>query len=199
VRLRECKWLFLNHGPLTGSSAKDGEIRKTSKVLLAIAQGVPIVIDEWLLDSAKATQFLSVTAYKLSAPRQEKEWKFQLDDVWSQPQTPFEGYSVHFTKSLKAFYHPFTEIEAVCKAAGARSTTSTRMNKTGDTIVLALDDEDPEAQKLMQDGVTCYHRDLIAYSILRGALDLDSDEFRIDGAAAAEAPKEKKRKGRKST
>jgi hypothetical protein len=173
---------------------KDGELKKTSKVLLAVAQGIPIVTDKWLLDSAKATHFLSVSAYKLSAPKQEKQWKLKLDDIWGQPQTPFQGCTIHFTKSLKGSYHPFTEIEAVCKAAGAKSITSLRMNKTGDTIVLALEEDDAEAQKLVQDGVTCYHRDLITYSILRGSLDLESDEFRI-----AAAPKEKKRKGRKST
>jgi hypothetical protein len=175
---------------------KDGDLRKTSKVLLAVAQGIPIVTDKWLLDSAKATNLLSVSAYKLSAPKQEKEWKLVLDDVWGKPQTPFEGHSFHFTKSLKAVYNPFTEIEAVCKAAGAKSITSTRMNKTGDVIALALDEEDAEGQKLMQDGVTCYHRDLITYGILRGSLNLDSDEFKIE---AAEATKEKKKKGRKST
>jgi hypothetical protein len=182
---------------LTGFSAKDGDLRKTPKVLLAIAHGIPIVTDKWLLDSAKATHFLSVSAYKLSAPKQEKHWNFKLDDILAQPQTPFEDHTIHFTKSLKAYYKPFTEIEAVCKAAGAK-VTSSRMKKTGDSIVLALDNEDPEAQKLMQDGVKCYHRDLIAYSIVRGSLDLDSDEFRI-GGGAAESPKEKKRKGRKST
>jgi hypothetical protein len=180
---------------LTGSSAKDGDLRKTSKVLLAIAHGIPIVTDKWLLDSAKATYFLSISTYKLSAPKQEKDWNFKLDDVLGQPQAPFKDHTMHFTKSLKASYKPFTEIEAVCKSAGAKSITSKRTNKSGDTIVLALDDEDLEAQKLMQDGVKCYHRDLIAYSILRGSLDLDSDEFRIEG----DAPKEKKRKGRKST
>jgi hypothetical protein len=183
---------------LTGSSAKDGDLRKTSKVLLAIAHGIPIVTDKWLLDSAKATYLLSISAYKLSAPKQEKDWNFKLDDVLGQPQAPFKDHTMHFTKSLKASYKPFTEIETVCKSAGVKSITSKRTIETGDTIVLALDDEDPEAQKLIQDGVKCYHRDLIAYSILRGSLDLDSDEFRIEGAAA-EAPKEKKRKGRKST
>jgi hypothetical protein len=117
-------------------------------------------------------------------------------------RTHSENRTIHFTKSLKSFYSPFTEIEAVCKAAGAKSITSSRMNKTlhGDILVLALDAEDAEAQKLTQDGMTCYHRDLITYSILRGSLDLESDEYRIEvAAAAAAAPKEKKRKSRKST
>ncbi|KAF1833409.1 hypothetical protein BDW02DRAFT_527719 [Decorospora gaudefroyi] len=177
---------------------RDGDLPKKSKVLHAIARGTPIVTDKWLLDSAKAGRFLSLSAYKLSAPKQEREWKFKLDDIFGQPQTPFEGYTIHFTKSLKAFYSPFNEIEAVCKAAGAKSVTSARMNKTGDVIVLAMGEDDTEAQKLIQDGVKCYTRDLITFSIVRGAFNLDSDEFKIGATAVGEAPKEKKKKGRKS-
>ena len=192
--------IIAGHRSLTIYSVKDGDLLKTPKVLLAVAQGVPIVTDKWLFDSAKATYFLAMSAYKLSAPKQEKQWKFKLDNVWGEPQTPFEGYSLHFTKSLKAIYNPFNEIEAVLKAAGAKSITSgMKMKRTEDIIVLAQNENDAEAGKLMQDGeVTCYHRDLITYSILRGSLDLDSDEFKIQ-ATAAVAPKEKKRKGRKDT
>ncbi|KAF1945963.1 hypothetical protein EJ02DRAFT_395251 [Clathrospora elynae] len=183
---------------------RDGDLPKKAKVLRAIARGVPIVTDKWLLDSAKAVHFLSLAAYKPSVPKQEKEWKFKLEDVLGQPQAPFKRINIHFTKSLKAVYQPFTEIEEVCKAAGANKVTSARINKTEDFIVLAKEDDDAEAQKLMQDGVRCYTRDLLTHSIFRGLLDLDSDEFRIDSGAVAaagatDAPKEKKKRGREST
>jgi hypothetical protein len=183
---------------LTHRSVRNGDLHKTPKVLHAIARGVPIVTDNWLLDCAKAERFLSVHLYKPSASDQEKEWKFKLDDVLGQPQSPFEGCTIHFTKSLKAIYKPFSEIEEVCKAAGAKKVTSARMDKTGDVIVLAKDDDDAEVQKLMQDGVTCYTRDLVTFSILRGSLDLDSKEFQIQ-PLAEDAPKEKKKRSRKRT
>ncbi|KAH7386048.1 hypothetical protein BKA66DRAFT_511358 [Pyrenochaeta sp. MPI-SDFR-AT-0127] len=177
---------------------RDGDLHKTSKVLQSIALGIPIVTDKWLFDSAKAGHFLVPSAYRPSAPMQEKEWKTKLDDILDQPQTPFEGYTIHFTQSLKASYKPFTEIEQVCKAAGAKKVTSGRMDKSGNIIVLARQTDDDEAEKLMQDGVTCYNRDLLTHSIFRGVADLDSKEFKINlDTAPAGVLRETKKVGRK--
>ncbi|KAI4952766.1 hypothetical protein J4E91_003239 [Alternaria rosae] len=181
---------------------RDGDLQKTTKVLYAIARGIPIVTDKWLYESASANRLLAVSAFKPSIPKQEEEWKIKLDDVLEKPQSPFTDYAIHFTKSLKTRYASFSDIEAVCKAAGAKSVTTgaTKLKKTGNTIVLAEDGDDAEAQKLIKDGVTCYTKDFFTYSILRGVVDLESEEFKIEGAAAAETPskEEKKKRGRKS-
>jgi len=193
--------LLVSGSSLTSASVRDGEIYKTSKVLQAVATGTPIVTDKWLTDSAKANQFFSVDAYRPSAPKQEKEWKFKLDDIIGQPQTPFDGYTIHFTSSAHAVYKPFTDIEQVCKAAGAVKVTKRKMDKSDKVIVLALEGEDKEAEKLMQDGITCYYRHLLPISIFRGTLDLDSDEFKIgpgDTEEAEDTPKgSRSKRGRK--
>ncbi|KAI4673032.1 uncharacterized protein J4E78_001536 [Alternaria triticimaculans] len=182
---------------------RDGDLQKTTKVLYAIARGIPIVTDQWLLESASAKRLLAVSAFKPSIPKQEEEWKIKLDDILEKPQTPFTDFTVHFTKSLKTRYaSSFSDIEAVCKAAGATSVTSgaTKIKKTGNTIALAADEDDVEAQKLIKEGTTCYTKDFFTYSILRGVVDLESDEFKIEGAAAGETPskEQKKKRSRKS-
>lgn len=110
---------------------------------------------EWLTDSAKAGHFLSVSAYTPSAPQKEKEWKFDLQKVLREPQTPFNSYTMHFTTNLHSIYKPFTEIEQVCRAAGANKVTKKKMDKSEKAIVLAFDGADKEAEKLMADGITC--------------------------------------------
>lgn len=190
--------IYSDYIMLTRFSVRDGDLHKTSKVLQSIALGTPIVTDNWLFDSAKAGHFLSTFAYRPSAPVQEKEWKTNLDDILDKPQTPFKGYTIHFTQSLKASYRPFTDIEKVCKAAGAKKVTNARLDKSGNIIVLASQTDDEEAEKLMQDGVTCYNRDLLTHSIFRGNVDLDSDEFKIvSKVVPANMSKESKKKGRK--
>tara|TARA_R110002003_G_scaffold171_5_gene13903 strand:- start:2004 stop:2597 length:594 start_codon:yes stop_codon:yes gene_type:complete len=179
------------------SSVRDGELHKTPKILLAIANGTSIVTDKWLTDSAKAGHFLSVKAYMPSVPKQEKEWNINLISVAGQPQKVFEGYTVHFTTSSYSAYKTFAEIEQVCKAAGAAKVTKKKMDKSDKVIVLAAE-EDAEAEKLMQDGIVCYNRELLPISILRGSLDLDSDEFRLIAAAASNAQETKPKRGRKS-
>jgi hypothetical protein len=89
----------------------------------------------------------------------------------------------------------------VCKAAGAKVTNSKKQIQNDNTIVIAKEEDDPEAEKLIQDSVTCYTKDLLTTSILRGNVELDSNEFKIgEGAEAIEARMEtRKKKARKST
>lgn len=189
--------LILSKQPLIHYSTRDGDLHKTPKVLRAIAGGIPIVTDKWLLDSAKAGHFLAVEAYQPSAPAKEKEWNFSLKDIIGQPQNPFQNYTIHFTNNLQSAYQTFSEIEQVCLAAGAKKVSRKRLDKTGNVIVLALDEGDAEAEKLMQEGMVCYNRDLLPNSIFRGYLDLESDEFKIRAGDSA-SKDSKKRRGKKS-
>lgn len=162
------------------------------KVFQAIALGVPIVTDKWLFDSAKAGGFYDLSAYKPSVVQQEKDWDFKLERVWGTAQTPLKGYSVYFTPALKKTYTNFREIEQVCYAVGAKVVG--RHSKHDKMIVLATDEEDPDAEKLIDNEETCYSKDLLTTSILRGNLDLHSDEFKIKRPEAV-----RKRAPRKST
>ncbi|EDU42904.1 hypothetical protein PTRG_09853 [Pyrenophora tritici-repentis Pt-1C-BFP] len=177
---------------------RQGGLQKKPKVLYAIARGIPIVTDKWLLDSAKAGHLLPLSDFKPSVSKQENEWNFTFDGVFGHPQTLFEGYNVHFTKSLKATFESFADIEEVCKAAGAKAVTSTKMDKTGNSIVLANNDDDADAQKLAKEGITCYTKDILIYSILRGVLDLRSNDFKITENTTKTPSKGKMKRGRKS-
>lgn len=200
------KWLKKQGGALVDSltddfdmlCVRDGELHKTPKLLAAIARGALIVTDKWLFESAKAGHLLAISSYIPSAPEQEREWNINLNHILGQPKRPFEDCTIHFTKTLKAFYSPFSDIEQVCIAAGAKKVTSGRLDKTEDAIVLAKDDDDGDAQKLMQAGVTCYNKDLITQSIFQGSLD-SREQFRI-GQKKATTPtaRDRKKKPQKS-
>lgn len=166
------------------------------KVFQAIALGIPIVTDKWLSDSAKADGFLDLSSYKPAVAQQEKEWGFSLEKVWGTAQTPFKGYCIYFTPTLRKTYTNFREIERVCQTAGAEVTTTKRHSKNNTTIVLAAEEDDSDAARMIEEGETCYHKDLVTTSILRGELDLEVDEFKIGAKQAAPS----RRKGpRKST
>ncbi|KAJ4370207.1 hypothetical protein N0V86_008944 [Didymella sp. IMI 355093] len=173
---------------------RDSGLSKTMKVIQAVALGVPIVTDKWLMDSAKAEGLLDLASFKPSVVKQEKEWNFNLEKVWGIPQTPFKGYALYFTPALKKTYTNFREMEKACQTLGAKL-VSKRTSKNDRIIVLATEEDDLEAEKMIEDGEPCYHKDLLTTSILRGNLDLDSDEFKIKAKQAGP-----RRKGqRKST
>lgn len=150
------------------------------KVIQAVALGVPIVTDKWLSESARADGLLDLASFKPSVTKQEKEWNFSLDKVWSIPQNPFTGYALYFTPALKKTYKNFREMEKACQTLSAKL-VSKRTGKNDKIIVLAAEDGDPEADKMIKDGEPCYHKDLLTTSILRGNLNLDGDEFKIKG------------------
>lgn len=174
---------------------RDGGLAKTMKVIQAIALGIPIVTDKWLAESAKADGFLDLSMFKPSVAKQEKEWGFNLEKVWGVAQTPFRGYAIYFTPALRKTYTNFREMDRACQTLGAK-VIAKRTSKHDRVIVLAAEEEDPDAAKMIEDGEACYHKDLLTTSVLRGTLDLDSDEFKIK-ANHAKGPR---RKGpRKST
>ena len=164
-------------------SVRPGALTKTMKLLESIALGVPIVSDTWLLESAKAGHFLPLRNYQPNVPKQEKEWNFQLDKIWGKPQAPFEGHTIYFTFELQKSYSNFDEIKEVCKAVGAKVTTKKGI-KSEHVILLGKEDKDKEVERWIQEGAACYNKDLLTNSILRGQVDLDSHEFRIDTKAA---------------
>ena len=183
-----------------------GPLSKTMKLLQSIALGIPIVTDKWLIDSSKANHFVAIEHYKPQIKAQEQEWNFSLERIWGKKQnTLFQGNTVYFTPTLKSAYKNFTEMEEVCRAVGARRVISRPASgkdvDAADTIRMASEEEDEDADKLMRDGHACFTRDLLPNSIMRGKLDLDNDEFRIQApppVTPAKTPAKKKGRPRKS-
>ncbi|KAF2798189.1 hypothetical protein K505DRAFT_117783 [Melanomma pulvis-pyrius CBS 109.77] len=180
---------------------RDGTIKKSMKLLLCVALGIPIVTEDWLMQSAQEARFLDVSLFKPKAPTQELEWNFSLASIWNKKTEVFTGHSIYFTPALKVTYKPFSEVEELCKAAGAtrifsKPAKEAKEKETADTIILALGEEDEDAATLMQDGHVCYTRDFLTLSILRGEISLDSDEFQIKPTVAN--PPKKKGRPRKS-
>ncbi|KAF1972575.1 hypothetical protein BU23DRAFT_599621 [Bimuria novae-zelandiae CBS 107.79] len=166
---------------------KDGPILKTPKLLQAVAHGIPVVIDKWLLDSGKATHLLPLDAY--IPPDLAAVWKIPQDRL-------LKGYTIYFTPTLKAHYKSaFTDMEQLCKAVGARRVVSKKPGgKDFDAkmIYLAEAKGDPDVPALLESGHTCYSKDFLTHSIIVGDVDLGSDEFKVQ----AEEEKSAKKKGR---
>ncbi|KAJ4305556.1 hypothetical protein N0V90_001087 [Kalmusia sp. IMI 367209] len=155
---------------------KDGPILKTPKLLQAIALGLPIVTDKWLIDSSKASRFLLLDSYMPDT----------LKPVWNVPQNElFKGYTIYFTPSLKATYKDtFNGMEKLCKAVGARRVVSKKaggkdITDVKSSIFLAAEEGDKDVAALLDSGHTCFTKDFLTNSILRGELDLESEEFKV--------------------
>jgi hypothetical protein len=183
---------------LTQGSVRDAPLRKSTKLLLAIVLGIPIVTDKWLSDSARQKRFLSQHKYSPLISEQEQEWKFSLERIWAQKQPElFKGLTIQFTPALKQHYDSFRDIEYLCKRAGARRIMSKPASEVmvidDQTILLGLEEKDPDCKLLIEKGFKCFSKDFLTMSILRAQADTDSDEFTIGKEVTTKEPK---RKGR---
>lgn len=164
------------------------ELKKTSKLILAVMLGKDIVTDNWVTDSIKANDLLSLVGYLPRDPKKEAEWGISLDEAIYRGRTKdlqiLKGQTIIFTPSSKKELGKsgFDELKEIVKCAGAKGVSSTLPRKspeeTPSTIVIGTQDstEMAELQKL---GYSLYVKDIISLSVLRGHLDLESDEFLI--------------------
>lgn len=163
------------------------ELKKTSKLILAVLLGKDIITDSWVTESVKGNDLLSVVPYMARDAEKEAEWGISLDEAifrGKQGLKILQEQTIIFTPSSKKELGKsgFDELKEIVKYAGAKSVSSALPKKspegTPSTIVIATHDntEIAELQKL---GWRAYVKDIISLSVLRGNLDLESDEFLI--------------------
>lgn len=161
-----------------------GELKKTSKLLLAVALGKPVVFDEWLSKSVKAKKLLATSKFAVHDAKRQKEWGYDPTNV-SDRGDLLQGMTIHVTPALKELWGTtaFSDVTTLAKALGAKTVVVGKYKraKEGDirAIALGLESGDGDCNTLLSKGETCYNRDLITISVLRGTLDLDSEEFVI--------------------
>lgn len=154
-------------------------VKKTIKLLRAIALGKTIVSEEWVRESYKSKKLLPLRNFYLADRVREYEWACTFNSHQGCTEMLL-GKTVYVTPSLKDELGKdgFREMVSLARLVGAKQTISTPKAagkaKRKDTIILASEQKDFDDD--MAD-LRCYNRNLLPLSILRGKLDLDSDEF----------------------
>ena len=179
------------------------ELKKTAKFIKSVALGIDIVTDKWLNESSAARYLLDVAPFLPQDPANEALWGFTLRDAIARGKAgvrAFQGVSVIFSTSLwKELKGAAREMESIARAAGAIKVL-TRTPKEGPiaddptTVVLATEnDKDAEAMRTL--GWTLYGKDFLSLSVLRGRIDLESDEFQL-GIEAKKTTMNQRRRAR---
>ena len=163
------------------------ELKKTSKLILAVLLGKDIVTDSWVRDSAKGNYLLSVVPYVPRDAQKEAEWGISLDKAIYQGKQGLRvlrDQTILFTPFAKKELgkNGFDELKEIVRCAGAKNVSSSLPKKTAEetphTIVVATHN-DADLAVLHELGWRAYVKDIISLSVLRGKLDLESDEFLI--------------------
>ena len=163
---------------------KGKELKKTSKLIQAIASGIDVVTDEWILQSVRDGRLLDSSAFLARDPEREAEWGITMTEAIArgkQGRKPFHGWTILFTPALKKeLGKGFAELKEIATHAGARTVRAAIPRKTPDEtakMLLLTAESDEDLALLLDKGWRCYSKDILTLSVLRGVLDPESDEF----------------------
>ncbi|KAH0545166.1 hypothetical protein FGG08_000778 [Glutinoglossum americanum] len=180
-----------------------GELKRTSKLTLSVALGKTIATDEWVVDSEQAGHLLDPAPYLPRDPTREQAWRFNLAEAIQRGRDKvkvLEGWSVYFTPSLsRDLGESIKELQQIALSAGA-SSVQTRLPLVAaeafTNTVLLGNEGDKDASELTDLGWKLYSKDLLSLSILRGRLDMNSDEFKLSFQPTSQRTKSRVTRGR---
>jgi len=167
------------------------ELKRTTKLILAVLKGIHIIRDTWVTDSARLKKLQDIEMYIVKDPQREQEWGIKLDEAierGKQGLRIFQGWTIIFTPSAKKDLGKtsFSDLKEIAVYAGAESVTTTTPKKSPGPLPSTLfigtpeDFTQPKSQSRRY-----YTKDTISLSILRGILDEESDEFLIQNETSA--------------
>lgn len=182
-----------------------GDLKKTSNLVLAVLHGKEIVTDDWVLHSASKGELLDIHDYLARDPVKEAEWGTNLSEAirrGNENVKPLLGRVFRFTTAAQQdLGKGFLELKEIAMLAGAKSVLVDipGISNVGDlrASVWIVAPNDPELRRIEEAGCKCFSKDIITLSVLRGALDDNSDEFlirAINGEFTSPATGNKKRK-----
>ena len=181
---------------------KEAELKRTSNLVLAVLNGKDVITDTWISESVDAKVLLDVEQYKATDPSREDEWGTSLTDAIARGKEglrPFLDLSFCFTPAVKTeLGKGFADMKSICLQGGAKSIQATLPRKGPQepcrTIMIASNGDDKDVESLHRNGWKVFIKEIITLSILRGSLQLESDEFIIHGKSTPQVGKSKKRK-----
>ena len=155
------------------------ELKRTSKLLVAIAASKPVVTDAWVTASVKQGSLQPVEKFY---PQKQLSWGYNPAN-FADRSNLFDGKTIHVTPALRKFWGPngFRDIETLGRTMGAERVVTKKVkgNEDEETVFLGMEEDDEDCEALLEEDNTCYTKDLLPYAALRGRVDLNHDEFQI--------------------
>lgn len=184
-----------NHGVMKVKSVKDcdilcignSDLKKTGNLVLAVMSGKQVITKDWVVQSVAKGELLDPNGFLARDPVKEAEWETDLDEAikrGKQGVKPFLDFTVFFTPAAKKELGTgFTELKDIAIHAGAKSVQATLPRKSSlaqapKTIVIALPG-DSDLLALEEGGWRSFNKDIVTLSVLRGSVNVNSDEFLV--------------------
>jgi hypothetical protein len=161
------------------------ELKKTAKLIIAVARGMDVVNERWIVESRRKDVLLDIIPFVPEDDVHETEWAFKLVDATARGkeglvQELLHDTTVHTTKDFDRF-PAARDLPSIVKALGGnivRSSLPYGKSRTKHVLILGTQ-EDSQAIEVQRIGHKLFDKDLIILGALRGKIDTESSEFEI--------------------
>jgi hypothetical protein len=170
-----------------------GALKKTTKFVTAIALGKYVIDERWLVESHRKQTLLDPEAFIPKDAEHEREWDFDLKSAIERGRGGLSGLldatCVYFTRQLEidlgANFKDFSRIAQLLGADDMGVSLPTEAS-TEETVVVIGVDNDPQAPTVRGLGFRLHQKDLLVMGVLRGRIDLQSDDFVVEAPIKSE-------------
>nr|XP_033331216.1 mediator of DNA damage checkpoint protein 1-like isoform X3 [Megalopta genalis] len=149
------------------------KVRRTVKFLCALAQAVPIVSVNWLVESERAGHFAELDNYILKDPAAEAKFGFKLRSSLekAKKQKLLDGYTVVLTPNVAP---PLPELKSIINSCGGKPLVRPPSKWPEKAIIISGEEDIASAKKFLAKApktVTIQSTEFILTGILRQEID----------------------------
>jgi hypothetical protein len=169
----------------------EGPVKKTGKLVMAVAKGIDIVTEKWIADSRRLGRFPSLGQYLPHDGVQQRAWRCNLRDAIYRGKKGLthllSGTTVYLTKELRrSLGNLEQEISQIAWILGAEAVErrlpalkdKDTLSQTGVLVIGVRND--PQGGLVGRLGQVLFNKDVLTMAALRGRLERDSEEFVIE-------------------
>nr|XP_012142278.1 PREDICTED: mediator of DNA damage checkpoint protein 1-like isoform X2 [Megachile rotundata] len=149
------------------------QVRRTVKFLCALAQSIPIVSVDWLVESDKVGHFVELENYILKDPAAEAKFGFRLRGSLEKAKEHklLEGYTILLTPKVKP---PVPELKTIITSCGGKALVKPPQSWPEKALIISCEEDLMNAKKLLAKApknVTVQKTEFILTGILKQELD----------------------------
>jgi len=139
-------------------------LRLTSKMLLLMRRGLPVVSPAWILACKDQGGFVDPWDHILIDQYMEKVWDFNLkESLNDKPKELLKGYSVHVTRSVKPDPNLYDEL---IQNLGGKIADENELDKSSRNLAISCKEDAEIVKKLKDLGVKVVSKDFLISVIL---------------------------------
>lgn len=148
------------------------QIKRTEKLLCAVAKGVPVVSPSWLQESKKSGSFLDPWQFVINDADREKQWDFSLIKTLqsAKKQPLLKGLKIHVTPKVKP---PPELFQQVIESAGGEYLKSLPKKSEEGLLVISCPENKSLHAKLKRAGIPIMDKEFILTGLLQFKLDYE--------------------------